>query len=209
MSNVGSLESVVSSELAFSDPEAELAEDLFTVRWALGELLYYTRDETVATRRRTTLSISFGADLEGARVKDPKSPFQRLILAIACAAVFVERALYVLREESVRIVLWFEGVGLEPERRLAELVFVREAAAGLLEARPLLEDETLLSFEREESERARVVSLHFGASGRRVGASTITVGEHPSLDGGDQAPGASPGAVDAWASVTRALLLRL
>jgi hypothetical protein len=208
MSNVGSIESVVSSELAFSDPDAELHEDLFTVRWALGELLYYTRDESVATRRHTTLSISFGGDLEGARIKDRGSPFQRLILAIACAAVFVERALYVLREEAVRIVLWFEGVDLEPERRLAELTFVREAAAGLLEARSSPEMEAVDSFERAASDGARVVSVHFGASVRRAGAWNVTVAENPSLDG-EQAPPSSAGVVGAWASVTRSLLLRL
>jgi hypothetical protein len=222
MSNVGSIESVVSSELAFSDPTAELTEDLFTVRWALGELLYYTRDESVATRRRTTLSISFGADLESARIKDRGSPFQRLILAIASAAVFVERALYVLREESVRVVLWFEGVGLEPERRLAELAFVREAAAGLLEARAVQDGAGVESFESEEREHARVVSVRYGASPpardpSRVDTWTVTVAERPELDQAPHPQAQTPhpqasttrDVLEAWAEVTRGLLQRL
>ncbi|MCA9696911.1 MAG: hypothetical protein KC431_05250, partial [Myxococcales bacterium] len=57
ISTIGGIESLVSSELIYMNPPHERAAgivDLFDVRWAAGELLKYTRDESVHTRERRT-----------------------------------------------------------------------------------------------------------------------------------------------------------
>lgn len=218
MSNVGSIESVVSSELAYSNPHGELTDDLFTVRWVLGELLYYTRDESVATRRRTTVSILFDADLEGARVKDRSAPYQRIVLALASAVVLVERALYLLRDESVRFVLSFAGEKLEPEKHLLDLALVRQISAGQAETRIASGPEEVAQFEEEERDRVRVVAVRFQVGAplatapearaqRRAAPAVVRVEGTPTLVGEStpHAPGRG-GALDSWAAITRALL---
>src|SRR5690606_24939147 len=56
--------------------------DLFDVRWASGELLMYTRDESVHTRERRTVNFVLMPDLDSARVKDTDVPFQRIVVAL-------------------------------------------------------------------------------------------------------------------------------
>lgn len=219
MSNVGSIESVVSSELAYSNPDGEMTDDLFTVRWALGELLYYTRDESVATRRRTTVSILLDADLEGARVKDRSAPYQRIVLALASIVVLVERAIYLLRDESVRFVIAFDGDKLEPEKHLLDLALVRQIGAGQVETRVVADPGDVARFEEDERARVRVVTLRLQAGDERAAPDDARMTKHaaprvvrvegtPSLlgEGTREPAGRGSSALDAWATVTRALL---
>ncbi len=83
ISNVGGIESLVSSELIYMTPDAERRAgeiDLFDVRWAADELLKYTRDESVHTRERRTISFVLAPTLVHGRIKDPELPFQRLVV---------------------------------------------------------------------------------------------------------------------------------
>ena len=72
------IENLVSSELVYMEDGPET--DVFTLRYVEGELLYYTRDDSVFRRHRQVIGIALGADLEDARVKDRDLPWQRLIL---------------------------------------------------------------------------------------------------------------------------------
>jgi hypothetical protein len=86
ISTSGGIESLVSSELIYMAPPHERAVgevDLFDVRWASGELLMYTRDESVHTRERRTVQFVLMPDLDRARVKDTDVPFQRIVVALA------------------------------------------------------------------------------------------------------------------------------
>ena len=85
ISTIGGIESLVSSELIYMNPPAERATgavDLFDLRWAAGELLKYTRDESVYTRERRTVCFALAPSLAKARVKDPGVPFQRLVIGV-------------------------------------------------------------------------------------------------------------------------------
>ena len=85
ISTNGGIESLVSSELIYMAPPEERGSgevDLFDVRWASAELLMYTRDESVHTRERRTVSFVLMPDLDRARVKDTDVPFQRIVVAL-------------------------------------------------------------------------------------------------------------------------------
>lgn len=85
ISTSGGIESLVSSELIYmAAPEERRSGevDLFDVRWASGELLMYTRDESVHTRERRTVNFVLMPDLDSARVKDTDVPFQRIVVAL-------------------------------------------------------------------------------------------------------------------------------
>ena len=74
------IENLVTSELVYMEDGPET--DVFTLRYVEGELLYYTRDDSVFRRHRQVIGIALGADLDDARVKDRDLPWQRLILAL-------------------------------------------------------------------------------------------------------------------------------
>lgn len=205
VSTAGSLESVVSSELAYLTPGADLVDDLFTVRWALGELLYYTRDESVTSRPRTTVSVHFSGDLALARRKDRDVPYQRATLALAAVCVLVARAAHLLRGESLRCRLVFDRA-LAPERDVVALALVRERTAKLVEIE-VGEEAEVVAFEAEESTRARVVALRVrGSSGEHGPAASgrvVVASSPPSIDGVAAVAAAD---LDAWARITQTVL---
>lgn len=206
MSNTGSLESVVSSELAYLSPGADLVDDLFTLRWALGELLYYTRDESVTSRPRTTFSIHFAADLALARHKDPDAPYQRATLALASVAVLVTRAIHLFRGEALRFRLAFDPA-LDTERNVLTLALVREREAKLVDI-ATGEEPDAAAFEIEEDARARVVALRVTGNAREPAgatrARTLVAASQPSIDG---LASAGLGSIEAWAHIVRTLLV--
>ncbi len=203
ISNAGSLESVVSSELVYLNPGAELSEDLFTMRWALGELLYYTRDENVATRPRTTFSVVLDGSLALARRKDRGAPCQRLTLALASIHVFVQHTLHILRGEAVVFRLVFDPQ-LAEQRALMALTLVRELRAKTVE----LTEGTLAdaeAFETETADRRRVVPIRFyGPREDEASSATVVIAANPPRIGG--IPATSSDTTEAWANITRQLL---
>ncbi|MEO7736457.1 MAG: hypothetical protein ABIY55_36195, partial [Kofleriaceae bacterium] len=76
----GNIENLVTSELVYMEDDEPV--DLFSLRYVEGELLHYTRDDSVFRRHRHLIAIALGADLDEARVKDRGLPWQRLILAL-------------------------------------------------------------------------------------------------------------------------------
>ncbi|MFO0550723.1 MAG: hypothetical protein U0271_20175 [Polyangiaceae bacterium] len=158
----GSLESVVSSELAMSSPEADLLEDLFAVRWASGELLYWARDESIATRRRTAIWIRVPPELATERVVDAGAPWQRPVLALAAVAVFLARALFVLHRDAVTATVAFPArAGLDEDAALLAIVLGPLPAARTLTA---TQTEIVAMIERDE-ERSAVLDLELDLSG--------------------------------------------
>jgi hypothetical protein len=84
VANQGAFENLVTSELVYMDTEAERARgvDLFDVRYAEGELLFYTRDEALIVRPRRLIAFVLHPSLEGARLKDPGVTWQRVVLML-------------------------------------------------------------------------------------------------------------------------------
>jgi hypothetical protein len=134
MTNSGSLENVVTSELVYST-DGDPSEDPFTIRWAMGELLYYARDESLAHRRRMALWIDLHPTaFSMGRVKDADAPWQRLVHGLAAITLFVERAIESLRSEalSIRIVVPTQ-TGAHEERALLALRMREGIARGVVE----------------------------------------------------------------------------
>ena len=101
LSTSGSLENLVVSELIYMEEERDDNIDLFDLRYAEGELLYYTRDESVFVRNRRVLRFALMPDLARVRFKDTGLAWQRSILAFGMIAFCIQR----LGE-------WLEGEGL-------------------------------------------------------------------------------------------------
>ncbi|MCS6852806.1 MAG: hypothetical protein NZ700_16735 [Gemmataceae bacterium] len=85
----GSIESLVSSQLAYVEPE--LRPDLFDVKYTRDELLYFARDENQLLRPERTYVIALWPELTAARFKDPELPWQRTILLLASLVVVVRK----------------------------------------------------------------------------------------------------------------------
>ena len=84
ISNRGSIESLLHSQLAYMEPESAARPDLFDVKFLRDELLYYSRDENQFLRRRRTFVIVLAPDLVQARFKDadlPVSVAHRLLVS--------------------------------------------------------------------------------------------------------------------------------
>ncbi|HVO29587.1 MAG TPA: hypothetical protein VMV18_02580 [bacterium] len=78
----GSIENLVRSELVYRDDAADV--DLFALRWAEGDLLFYTRDSGALHRKRRTLVFALAP--HGLRVKDPRHATTRAVLAYSLIA---------------------------------------------------------------------------------------------------------------------------
>ncbi len=152
ISNVGGIESLVSSELIYMTPEAERQAgeiDLFDVRWAADELLKYTRDESVHTRERRTISFVLDPSLVHGRIKDPGLPFQRLVVLFGGLVAGVRKLCAWLDEADLH--LHFVAIAspaltspssepellslqpLRPETELARLLLREYVESGVVE----------------------------------------------------------------------------
>jgi len=136
LSTVGTLENLVTSELMYMDDAGEARPDLFDMRFVEGELLYYSRDESVAVRKKRRVVLVFDATLTQARVLDEKATYQRLVWLLGAVTALVRK-----------LSGWFDTEALS-----FELVFVR----GPREA-PLLEEAGVIALVlREFRERGQL-----------------------------------------------------
>ncbi|KIG14512.1 hypothetical protein DB30_06739 [Enhygromyxa salina] len=149
IATVGGIESLVSSELIYMNPADERAAghvDLFDVRWAAGELLKYTRDESVHTRERRTICFALAPELDDARLKDADVPFQRIVVAFGAVIAGVRKLCAWLDEAELDLRIVTIGVPsrtggaaaqpLRPELELARLIlreFIESGVVTLLE----------------------------------------------------------------------------
>lgn len=136
ISTSGSLENLVISELIYMDDGAQEQVDLFDLRYAEGELLYYTRDEAVYTRGRRVVDIVLCEDLVRARVKDPDHSWQRLVTTLGVISCLVERLAAWLDSAALLVRIHFLGQDdspLAPEMRVIELMLREWIERGLVE----------------------------------------------------------------------------
>jgi hypothetical protein len=159
VSNVGSLENLVTSELVYMEDEPSL--DLFDVRYVEGELLYYTRDESLAVRRRRVITFALLPGLADARVKDAGVRWQRAVVALGLVLCLVRRLSAWLTAEDLRFRVVFvqDDRGLSPleaERGLCELLLREWRARGTVEVLTAPDLEAVLSEASAGTKRARV-----------------------------------------------------
>jgi hypothetical protein len=156
---VGSLENLVTSELVYMEDEPTL--DLFDVRYVEGELLYYTRDESVAVRRRRVVTFALLPELADARVKDAGVRWQRAVMALGLVLCLVRRLSVWLTAEDLRfrVVFLQDDKGqfpLEAERGLCELLLREWLERGTAEVLTAPDLASLLAEATTSTKRARV-----------------------------------------------------
>jgi hypothetical protein len=123
------IENLVSSELVYME-DGEDVVDLFTLRYVEGELLFYTRDDSVFRRHRHVIVMALADDLGDARVKDPEVPWQRLVLALGTVVAAIRWLTEQLGHEALTIHLAFPVRVLAAERELVELLLEGEIKSG-------------------------------------------------------------------------------
>ena len=130
----GALENLITSELAYMEPAGGDGPDLFDVRYAENELLYFARDEGLALRRRRAVVLVLDASLVQARVLDEGEAAQRLSWALGAVVVLARRLARWLSAEALAVDVVFAGPlpGLEEERELLGLVLRPEVERGVV-----------------------------------------------------------------------------
>jgi len=138
ISNRGSVESLLHSQLAYIEPDPALRPDLFDVKFVRDELYYYSRDENQFLRRRRTFVFALMPDLVKSRFKDADLPAQRIVLVLAAVVTLVRRLADWLSTEALRFEIvfveapnWKGELTLKHERELCDTLFREEVANGL------------------------------------------------------------------------------
>jgi len=175
ISTSGSIESLVSSELVYMEDGDEI--DLFDVRYAEGELLFYTRDESVHVRQRRAIHFLLDPSLERARVKDPALPWQHLVLLFGLLYTAVTRLTDWLSADALTLHLVFVGRGSSARPPdpggAAPSPLASEADLARLLLREWIEKEIV---EISELDRDAALTL-IGERSRRADCSLVAVGE--------------------------------
>ena len=153
-----SIENLVTSELVYMEDGP--GPDVFTLRYVEGELLYYTRDDSVLRRQRRAIGFVLGADLDDARVKDRDLSWQRLILALGLVVAATRWLLDQLGDDALAIRIAFPAGVLGEEREIVRLLLGGEIKRGLVAV-----DEVA----------AGVALAEVAASGARALADAVTV----------------------------------
>jgi hypothetical protein len=123
LSNRGTVESLLHSQLAFMEGERP---DLFDVKYLRDELLYYSRDENQFLRRRRTFAVVLFPDLAHTRFKDAELPYQRVVLLWALLVVLDRRLSGWLSTDALKFVFFFVTAdGGEAPPLAAELALLR------------------------------------------------------------------------------------
>jgi hypothetical protein len=220
LSNKGSIESLLHSQLAYMEPQRSAREvDLFDTLYLMDELLYYSRDDNQFLRRRRTFVLALGPDLVETRIKDAELPYQRGVMLLGLMYVLVRKAVEWLSTDALEVEVLFLGEGekepLAPERALLEKLFHQGPTQGLSKFQRISPARLPRMFE-ELSRRSMVHVLTAGAhppllEARDCGMTRLAVATPcPALaDGSDDlAPVEGEDPVDCWANALRLILAR-
>lgn len=134
IANRGTMESLLRSELAYMEDGDR--PDLFDIKYARDELLYYSRDENQFFRRRVTVLFVLDASLSMTRVKDSSANWQRIVLTLAAIFTLVQTLTEWLASDALQFEVAFlsdlpKGE-LRSEREVIEMLFREETKAGRL-----------------------------------------------------------------------------
>ncbi len=213
LSNRGSVESLLHSQLAFMEPKGADRPDLFDVKFLRDELLYYSRDENQFLRRRRTFVLVLQPDLVEARFKDASLPTQRVIVALAFLVAAVHKLTDWLSEDALTFEFVFVGNGLGQERDLLTVLLRELAAAGTVRwAEAASVADATLRAERT-ARRSLCHALTVGVAPEALAADGVSaatlavVGPKPVLTGeDDDLTDDDEDAFDAWTGTLEKLL---
>lgn len=209
ISNRGSIESLLHSQLAYMEPLER--PDLFDIKFARDELLYYSRDENQFLRRRRSVMVFLYPDLELARIKEAEIPFQRIILLLGLLSALFQRLTDWLTEEALVFEFLFvrlDSPGPEPleaERELLTMLF-REAIANGAAIIDSVDESVIAGICVRKARRSLCQALAVSFAGRRVAAAGVSSGwlrlasARPELGFGETPAGTSEAedALTAW-----------
>jgi hypothetical protein len=219
LSNRGSIESLLFSQLAYMETDRALQPDLFDTLFLMDELLYYSRDENQFLRRRRTFVLALSPDLVETRFKDFELPYQRGVMLLGLLYVLVRKLTEWLSTDALYFQFLFLGEGeqdpLANERAILEKLFFEEIALEVVH----LERQEPSKLARRCEDWSRKSMVHILMLGVRPSLvevkDTVTTrlainGPRPSLgDGnGEVNPVEGDDAQDAWANALQGLLMR-
>ena len=219
LSNRGSLESLLHSQLAYMEPAGAAARpDLFDVKYLRDELLYYSRDENQFLRRRRAFVVVLTPDLVRARFKDVDLPTQRIVLALGLLVAAGRRLVDWLSDDALVFDFAFVGEAgaqaLTQERDLLAMVFREALANGTVRLIPVEDLRHATAVCRERARRSTCHALVVGVEPPAIEADAVTVarlsidGPIPILVGNVPiTPGATDDPIAAWEAVLLQLLV--
>src|SRR5439155_26923158 len=111
LSNRGSIESMLFSQLAYMETDPALQPDLFDTLFLMDELLYYSRDENQFLRRRRTFVLALSPDLVETRFKDFELPYQRGVMLLGLLYVTVRKLTEWLSTDALNFQVLSPGEG--------------------------------------------------------------------------------------------------
>lgn len=217
ISTRGTIESLLHSQLALMESEPDRRPDLFDIKFLRDELLYYSRDENQFHRRRRTFVVALFPDLEQARFKDPHSPWQRLVLALALLKSAIERTTEWLAADALVFeIVFVEEPGAAPlavERKLLEMILAEEIALETVRVSSVpAAGLGALASERSKKSLCHLLTVSHATvevSVERTLVEKLCLDEaRPSLAADENAPvrGESETPVDAWRGTLELLL---
>lgn len=162
LSNRGTIESLLHSQLAFIEDEGE-RPDLFEIKFLRDELLFYSRDENQFLRRRRTFVFAFYPDLiRQIRYKDRELPYQRGILLAGTIITIIDKMRDWLSDDALTFDLVFlkpdkDHEALTAERELLERRFQEQIANGTIQIIELADSTAL---EKHCAKRSRRSLCH-------------------------------------------------
>jgi hypothetical protein len=219
LSNRGSIESLLHSQLAYMEPTRGDDPDLFDTMYLMDELLYYSRDDNQFLRRRRTLVIALAPDLAETRFKDTELPYQRGVMLFGLLYTLVRKLTQWLTTDALVFHFIFLGEGekepLHAERQLLDKLFFDEIAHGVVVLERLATKK--LSKQVEEWSRKSMVHMLTCAvqppilDARDVAITRLAIpGPRPSLADAtaDLVPVDGEDPSDAWAACLQQILGR-
>ena len=215
ISNRGSMESLLHSQLAFM--ETEERPDLFDIKYARDELFYYSRDENQFLRRRRTFVFCFSPDLIAARYKDPELPCQRIVLVSALVLTLIRRLEDWLGYDALRFELIFPKVGkgspLSQEAKLFEILLIELRSRSVAFVIHADDPDAIVSHCATLSRAAQVQVLELAAAPTMVGPEGVVLvqlaiyGPQPQLVDARGSPvELDNDPVESWADAVRKIL---
>jgi hypothetical protein len=219
ISNRGSIESLLHSQLAYMEPVKTEHVDLFDTMYLMDELLYYSRDENQFLRRRRTFVLALSPDLVETRFKDFELPYQRGVMLLGLLYVLVKKLTEWLSTDALNFQILSLGEGetdpLANERALLEKLFFEEIALDVVH----LDRQAPAKLPRrceEWSRRSMVHCLMVGVKPELMEVrDTVTTrlainGPRPSLGDGNSELNIVEGddAADSWAQALQQILMR-
>lgn len=219
LSNRGSIESLLHSQLAYMETDPREQPDLFDTLYLMDELLYYSRDENQFLRRRRTLVIALAGDLVETRFKDTGLPYQRGVMLLGLLYVLVGKLTEWLSTDALNFQFLFLGEGerepLAGERALLAKLFAEGIALDVVHLERQAPGKLVRRCE-EWARRSMVHLLMVGVQPRLIEAKETAVtrlgvaAARPSLaDGTDEltvVEGDDP--LDSWGNALQQILAR-